>query len=67
VQMSLSTIHGSSLVSSLGGAISKSEYQKAIAISRDGGLCVLCGIGAVDVAHVVARNSADCRQVSEPS
>ena len=27
--------------------------------SRDGGLCVLCGVGPVDIAHIVARKSGD--------
>jgi len=42
-----------------------SESQKVCIISRDGGLCVLCGMDPVDVAHIVARNSAAHRQVSE--
>ena len=42
-----------------------SEPQKVCIISRDGGMCVLCGMDPVDVVHIVARNSAAHRQVSE--
>jgi hypothetical protein len=40
-----------------------SESQKVCITSRDGGLCVLCGMDPVDVAHIVARDSAAHRQV----
>ena len=35
--------------------------------SRDGGLCVLCGMDPVDVGHIIARNSGDQDKVSETS
>jgi hypothetical protein len=45
-QMPLSSEYGSSAVS---------ESWKDNVISRDGGLCVLCGIYPVDVAPIVAH------------
>jgi hypothetical protein len=42
-----------------------SESRRDSVISRDGGLCVLCGMDPVDVAHVVARESGNQRLVSE--
>ena len=40
-----------------------SESRRASIKSRDGGLCVLCGMDPVEVAHIVARKSADHRRV----
>lgn len=50
------SIDGSSLVS---------ESRKASVFSRDGGLCVLCGMDPTDVAHIVARKAGDQNRVSE--
>ena len=36
------------------------ESWKDNVISRDGGLCILCGMDPVDVAHIV---DGDCHQV----
>jgi hypothetical protein len=55
-QMSPATVDGSSAIS---------ESRKLSIISRDGGLCVLCGMDPVGVAHIVARNSGDHGRVSE--
>jgi hypothetical protein len=44
-----------------------SETRKTSVTSRDGGLCILCGIDLVDVAHIVARKAGDSGQVSETS
>ena len=55
-QMPLATVDGSSAIS---------ESRRISVNSRDGGLCVLCGMDPVDVGHVVARKSGDQGQVSE--
>ena len=54
--MLLATVDGSSAIS---------ESRRASVSSRDGGLCVLCGMDPVDVAHIVARKSGDHRRVSD--
>lgn len=41
-----------------------SESRRAGVNSRDGGLCVLCGMDPVDVAHIIARKAGDQGQVS---
>lgn len=48
--MPLTTVDGSSVVS---------ESRKVSITSRDGGVCILCGMDPVDVAHIVARKSGD--------
>ena len=49
------------------GSSAISDFRKEIVISRDGGLCVLCGMYPVDVAHIIARRESDhLDQVSEP-
>ncbi|KAM6503830.1 hypothetical protein JOM56_000773 [Amanita muscaria] len=48
--MPLTTVDGSSAVS---------ESQKVSITSRDGGVCILCGMDPIDVAHIVARKSGD--------
>jgi hypothetical protein len=53
-QMPLATVDGSSAMS---------ESRKVSVNSRDGGLCVLCGMDPVDIAHIVAGKSGDHRQV----
>lgn len=55
-QMPLTTVDGSSVVS---------ESRKVSITSRDGGVCILCGMDPVDVAHIVARKSGDQGRVSE--
>jgi hypothetical protein len=50
---------------SVDGSSAISESRKASVTSRDGGLCVLCGMDPVDVAHIVARKSGDHHRVSE--
>ncbi len=42
-----------------------SESQRAIITSRDGGLCILCGMDPVNVAHIVAPRSGDQSRVSK--
>jgi len=51
----LSPTDGSSVIS---------EIRKSSVVSRDGGLCVLCGMDPIDVAHIVARKSGDPGRVS---
>jgi hypothetical protein len=41
------------------GSSAISDTRKDIVLSRDGGLCVLCGMSPIDIAHIIARKSWD--------
>ena len=41
-----------------------SESRKDIVTSRDGGLCVLCGMDPTNVAHIISQKSGGDGQVS---
>ena len=48
------------------GSSTISESRRiSVLNSRDGGLCVLCGMDPVDVGHDVTRKSGDQGRVSE--
>lgn len=47
------------------GSSTISESQTISVITRDGGLCVLCGMDLVDVGQIIAGESGDQGQVSE--
>ncbi len=49
------------------GSSTISESLRFSINSRDGDLCVLCGMDPVDVGHIIARKSGDQRLVSEIS
>jgi len=53
--MSLCTMDGSSAIY---------ETQEASVSSRDGGMCVLCGMYIVDIAHIIAQRSTENYLVS---
>ena len=44
-----------------------SEAKKAIVISRDHGLCILCGMDPTQVAHIIPRKSGDHQRDSRVS
>jgi hypothetical protein len=46
------------------GSTVLSESRKDIVTSRDGGLCVLCGMDPTNVAHIISQKSGGDGQVS---